>query len=227
MLLLPAIDLMAGEVVRLKRGLAEQKTVYSSDPVSIARKWEEAGADWLHLVDLDAAFSGEPRNLPSIERICAAVSIPCELGGGMRNVRNISRAFAAGVDRVILGTSAWESMEFVRQACAEFGGDRIAVGIDARNGLIAVRGWTELTTRSAAISPLRLRRRAQALLSTPTSPPTACSKALTTLRCRTCSELSMATSLPAAEWPVSKTSSGWRRCPGCMERSLEKPFMRE
>ncbi len=149
MLLLPAIDLMAGEVVRLKRGLAEQKTVYSSDPVSIARKWEEAGADWLHLVDLDAAFSGEPRNLPSIERICAAMSIPCELGGGMRNVRNISRAFAAGVDRVILGTSAWESMEFVRQACAEFGGDRIAVGIDARNGLIAVRGWTELTTRSA------------------------------------------------------------------------------
>jgi phosphoribosylformimino-5-aminoimidazole carboxamide ribotide isomerase len=150
MLLLPAIDLMGGEVVRLKRGLAAQKTVYSSDPESIAKKWEEAGADWLHLVDLDAAFSGEPGNLPAIERICAAVSIPCELGGGMRNIQNISRAFAAGVDRVILGTRASESMEFVRQACAEFGGERIAVGIDAKNGLVAVRGWTEITAKGAS-----------------------------------------------------------------------------
>ena len=89
MLLLPAIDLMGGEVVRLKRGLAEQKTVYSSDPVTFARKWEEAGADWLHLVDLDAAFSGEPRNLRHKAHLRRS-EIPCELGGGMRNVRNIT-----------------------------------------------------------------------------------------------------------------------------------------
>jgi phosphoribosylformimino-5-aminoimidazole carboxamide ribotide isomerase len=149
MLLLPAIDLMGGEVVRLKRGLAAEKTVYSSDPVAFAKKWEEAGADWLHLVDLDAAFSGEPRNLHHVERICAAVNVPCELGGGMRNFENISGAFAAGVSRVILGTKACESVEFVRQTCAEFGGDRIAVGIDAKEGLVAVRGWTETTTRRA------------------------------------------------------------------------------
>jgi phosphoribosylformimino-5-aminoimidazole carboxamide ribotide isomerase len=149
MLLLPAIDLMGGEVVRLKRGLAAEKTVYSSDPVAFAMKWEQAGADWLHLVDLDAAFTGEPKNLHHIERICAAVSVPCELGGGMRNFENIGAAFAAGVQRVILGTKAWESSDFVRQACAEFGGERIAVGIDAKDGLVAVRGWTQTTARRA------------------------------------------------------------------------------
>ena len=160
MLLLPAIDLMGGEVVRLKRGLAGEKTVYSSDPVAFARKWEEAGADWLHLVDLDAAFSGEPMNLRYVERICAAVKVPCELGGGMRNFESISSAFAAGVSRVILGTKACESVDFVRQACAEFGGNRIAVGIDAMNGLVAVKGWTETTARRATRArPCRSRRR--------------------------------------------------------------------
>ena len=92
MLLLPAIDLMDGEVVRLKRGLATEKTVYSNDPVAFAEKWEAAGADWLHLVDLDAAFSGEPRNLLHIGRICAAVTVPCELGGGMRKLEEYVRA---------------------------------------------------------------------------------------------------------------------------------------
>jgi phosphoribosylformimino-5-aminoimidazole carboxamide ribotide isomerase len=149
MLLLPAIDLMSGEVVRLKRGLAAEKTIYSRDPVSIAKKWEQAGADWLHLVDLDAAFSGEPKNLHHIERICAAVSIPCEVGGGMRDTQNITWAFAAGVQRVILGTRASESIDFVRRACEQFGGHRIAVGIDAKDGLVAVKGWTETTPRGA------------------------------------------------------------------------------
>ena len=99
MLLLPAIDLMDGQVVRLKRGMAAEKVVYSSDPVSIAKKWQDAGADWLHLVDLDAAFSGEPKNLPCIESICAAVDLPCQLGGGMRNRQNIAAAFDRGVRR--------------------------------------------------------------------------------------------------------------------------------
>lgn len=150
MLLFPAIDLMGGQVVRLKRGLATEKTVYSDDPVAFAKKWEDAGADWLHLVDLDAAFGGEPKNLEHIEKICSAVSIPCELGGGMRNFTNISAAFSAGVSRVILGTKACESIEYVGEMCGEFGGDRIAVGIDAKNGLVAVKGWTETTGKKAS-----------------------------------------------------------------------------
>ncbi len=149
MLLLPAIDLMGGEVVRLKRGLASEKTVYSSDPVAFAKKWEDAGADWLHIVDLDAAFGGEPKNLAFIERICAAVNIPCELGGGMRNFQNVSAAFSAGVSRVILGTKAAESIEYVREMCAEFGGQRVAIGIDAKDGFVAVKGWTETTPKPA------------------------------------------------------------------------------
>lgn len=149
MLLLPAIDLMGGEVVRLKRGLATEKTVYSNDPVAFAKKWEDAGADWLHIVDLDAAFGGVPRNLEYVQKICEAVNIPCELGGGMRNADNVSAAFAAGVSRVILGTRASESIDYVREMCQEFGGERIAVGIDAKNGLVAVKGWTETTTQKA------------------------------------------------------------------------------
>lgn len=150
MILLPAIDLMGGEVVRLKRGLATEKTVYSSDPVAFAKKWEDSGADWLHIVDLDAAFSGEPENLTAIEKICASVNIPCELGGGMRNLKNVSAAFNCGVSRVILGTKACESPEFIAEICAEFGGERVAVGIDAHRGKVAVKGWTETTATSAA-----------------------------------------------------------------------------
>lgn len=150
MLLLPAIDLMGGEVVRLKRGLATEKTVYSNDPVAFAQRWEQAGGDWLHIVDLDAAFDGTPKNLEHVARICESVNIPCELGGGMRNLENISAAFSAGISRVILGTKAAQSVEFVREICSEFGGDRIAVGIDAKDGYVAVKGWTE-TTKTRAI----------------------------------------------------------------------------
>ncbi len=150
MILLPAIDLMGGEVVRLRRGLANEKTVYSADPVAFAKKWEDSGADWLHIVDLDAAFSGEPGNLAAVEKICAAVNIPCELGGGMRNFANVSAAFSSGVSRVILGTKACESPEYIAEVCTEFGGDRVAVGIDANQGKVAVKGWTETTSTSAA-----------------------------------------------------------------------------
>ncbi len=150
MLQLPAIDLMGGEVVRLKRGLASEKTVYSNDPVAFAQKWEQAGGDWLHIVDLDAAFDGVPKNLDHVARICDSVNIPCELGGGMRNIENVSAAFSAGISRVILGTKAAQSIDFVREVCNEFGGDRIAVGIDAKDGLVAVKGWTE-TTETRAI----------------------------------------------------------------------------
>lgn len=149
MLLLPAIDLMGGEVVRLRRGEATEKTVYSNDPPAFARKWEAAGGDWLHLVDLDAAFTGESRNLESVRAICASVNIPCELGGGMRTESAIRAALDAGVSRVVIGTRASESLDFVREMCATFGGEKIAVGIDARHGKVAVKGWTETTEQDA------------------------------------------------------------------------------
>ena len=140
---------MGGEVVRLRRGEASAKTVYSSDPPAFARKWEADGGDWLHLVDLDAAFTGESHNLDAVRAICSAVSIPCELGGGMRSEPAIRAALDAGVARVVIGTRASESLDFVREMCATFGGDRIAVGIDARHGKVAVKGWTETTEQDA------------------------------------------------------------------------------
>ncbi len=157
MLLLPAIDLMAGEVVRLRQGMADQKTVYSSDPAAQARKWEAEGGDFLHVVDLDAAFTGEQRNLEVVRAICAAVKIPVQLGGGIRDREAAWRAIEAGVTRVIVGTRAAESLEFVRALAEDLGGDRVAVGIDARNGLVSVKGWTEAT----GLAALDLARRAE------------------------------------------------------------------
>ncbi len=157
MILLPAIDLMSGEVVRLRQGKADQKTVYSSDPAAFAQRWENEGGDFLHIVDLDAAFTGEQRNLDAVRAITGAISIPCELGGGMRSEAAIRAAFDAGVARVIIGTRAAESLDFVRDMAREFGGSRIAVGIDAKNGIVSVKGWTE----ESALSALDLARRAE------------------------------------------------------------------
>jgi phosphoribosylformimino-5-aminoimidazole carboxamide ribotide isomerase len=149
MILLPAIDLMAGEVVRLRQGKADQKTVYSKDPAAFAKRWEAEGGDYLHIVDLDAAFTGEHKNLDSVRAITSAISIPCELGGGMRTPEAIERALDAGVSRVVIGTRAAESLEFVEQMAKRFGSDKIAVGIDAKNGIVSIKGWTELSTLSA------------------------------------------------------------------------------
>lgn len=149
MLLFPAIDLMAGQVVRLRQGKANDKTVYSNDPAAFARQWQEEGGDWLHLVDLDASFTGEQKNLAAVKAITSAVSIPCELGGGIRSAEAIERALEAGVARVILGTKAAESLEFVEHMAQRFGSDRIAVGIDAKNGIVSVKGWTQETGQNA------------------------------------------------------------------------------
>ncbi len=149
MLLFPAIDLMSGQVVRLKQGKAELKTVYSDNPPAFASKWEEEGGDWLHIVDLDAAFTGEHRNLDAVRAITSTVGIPCELGGGMRSREAIARAFDAGVARVVIGTRAAESLDFVAEMAAEFGRERIAVGIDAKGGIVSVKGWTQETGQSA------------------------------------------------------------------------------
>jgi len=140
---------MGGEVVRLEQGKAERKTVYSSNPVSFARQWHEAGAQYLHLVDLDAAFQGNQANLPLVAAICESIPIPCELGGGLRDLVSLRKAFAAGVARVIIGSKACESLDFVKEAVKEFGGDRIAVGIDAKDGRVAVRGWVEVSEWTA------------------------------------------------------------------------------
>jgi phosphoribosylformimino-5-aminoimidazole carboxamide ribotide isomerase len=155
MILLPAIDLMSGEVVRLRQGKADQKTVYSNDPAAFAKKWETEGGDFLHIVDLDAAFTGEQRNLDAVRAITREVTIPCELGGGMRNEAAIERAFEAGIARVVIGTRAAESLQFVQDMAKRFGSEKIAVGIDAKDGLVSVKGWTELSTLSAMDLALR------------------------------------------------------------------------
>ena len=148
---------MNGQVVRLRQGKASEKTVYSDDPVAFAKKWERDGGDWLHIIDLDAAFDGVSHNLDSVKKITEAISIPCQLGGGMRSGEAIARALDAGVARVIIGTRACESMDFVSEMVARFGGDRIAVGIDAKNGVVSVKGWTE----SSNIRATDLARRAE------------------------------------------------------------------
>ena len=134
---------MGGQVVRLRQGKADDKTVYSDNPAEFAKKWADEGGDFLHIVDLDAAFSGKSQNLEAVRAITATAGIPCELGGGMRNEEAIARAFEAGVARVVIGTRAAESIDFVAQMAKQFGGERIAVGIDARDGVVSVKGWTE------------------------------------------------------------------------------------
>ncbi len=149
---------MDGQVVRLRQGKASEKTIYSNDPVAFAKKWEDEGGDFLHIVDLDAAFTGVQRNLDAVKQIASAISIPCELGGGMRSETAIQRALDAGVTRVVIGTRAAESLDFVAEMVAKFGSEKIAVGIDAKNGQVSVKGWTELSSLTA----LDLAQRAEA-----------------------------------------------------------------
>ncbi len=149
MLLYPAIDLMGGQAVRLRQGRAGDKTVYSDDPPAVAKEWAARGGDWLHVVDLDAAFTGHQANLETVRRMAAAIGIPLQLGGGLRDEDAIERALAAGAARVVIGTRAAESVDFVTQAVRRFGGERIAVGIDARDGMAAIKGWTQTTGVSA------------------------------------------------------------------------------
>jgi phosphoribosylformimino-5-aminoimidazole carboxamide ribotide isomerase len=149
MLLFPAIDLMDGQVVRLKQGKADQKTVYSAPPIAYARKWQDEGGDWLHIVDLDAAFSGVHKNLEIVQSIAKSLIIPVQLGGGMRSPEAVRAAIDAGVSRVVIGTRAAESLSFVADMVREFGGDKIAVGIDAKDGIVSVKGWTEMSKLTA------------------------------------------------------------------------------
>ena len=137
---IPAIDLLDGACVRLRQGDYGQVTRFSDDPVAMACKWRQLGAQRLHLVDLDGARRGEPSNDAAIKAIASAVEIPVQLGGGVRSVERAEDLLACGLDRVILGTAALESPRLVRRLAQAYPG-RIAVGIDARNGLVATRGW--------------------------------------------------------------------------------------
>ena len=142
MLIIPAIDLSEGQVVRLARGDMKQKTVYSDDPVAMARRWAEEGAQILHVVDLDGAVSGTCTNLAQVAKIVEAIDIPVELGGGLRTVEDVHDVLALGVRWAIMGTAALRSRSELEKAIAQFG-EQIIVGIDARDGKVAVEGWIE------------------------------------------------------------------------------------
>lgn len=143
-LIFPAIDLKGGKVVRLQQGRAEAETVYDDNPAAVARRWAEQGARYLHVVDLDGAFAGAPRNGESVRAILDAVDVPVQLGGGLRTHADVAGMLAMGVGRAVVGTKGSEAPEFVGELVKEFG-RRIVVGIDARDGFVAVKGWTEKT----------------------------------------------------------------------------------
>jgi phosphoribosylformimino-5-aminoimidazole carboxamide ribotide isomerase len=159
MLIIPAVDIRGGKCVRLRQGRLDAETVFSDDPVAMGLKWQEAGAQWLHVVDLDGAFSSKPQNLEVIRGLRRALTIPMELGGGIRTLDTLAAYVDLGIDRLILGTVVLKDPDLAARACAEYPG-RIAFGLDARNGLLAVEGWTETSRRTAlevarSLAPLR------------------------------------------------------------------------
>jgi phosphoribosylformimino-5-aminoimidazole carboxamide ribotide isomerase len=143
-ILLPAIDIRDGRAVRLRQGHFEDETVYADDPLEAARSFVDAGARFLHVVDLDGAREGEPANLHHVERIATELPVPLELGGGLRSIASIRRALAAGADRVVLGTAAFTDPDLLDEALSAFT-SRILVGVDVRGGKVAVAGWTRET----------------------------------------------------------------------------------
>lgn len=148
MVVIPAIDLKDGRCVRLRQGDMAAETVYSTDVPSVARGWQQQGATIIHVVDLNGAVDGEPRNLPQIQEVLATVSVKVQVGGGIRSIDTVRRYLTAGVSRVVLGTAALTDRTFLEQACDEFP-RRILLGLDARDGLVAVKGWTSVSQTKA------------------------------------------------------------------------------
>ena len=142
MILFPAIDIRGGKCVRLEEGRFDRETIFAENPVEAARRWVEAGTDWLHIVDLDGARSGKPVNLAVVGEIAKTFNVKVQLGGGIRTAETVGEVLKAGIHRVILGSVAVRSPELVRQVCSEYG-DRIVIGIDARGGEVAVDGWEQ------------------------------------------------------------------------------------
>ncbi len=150
MQLYPAIDMKNGQCVRLKQGAFNDITVYSDAPEEMAAQWESQGATWLHLVDLDGALAGHSVNEAVIRKITETVSIPVQIGGGIRSREAIASMLSLGVERVIIGTKAVEQPDFIRHMIEEFGADRIVVGVDAKDGMVATEGWEKVSTVSAS-----------------------------------------------------------------------------
>ena len=148
MLIFPAIDLFDGKAVRLLKGDYAQMTVYNDDPVSVGRDFAAAGAEWVHLVDLEGAKSGETPNLNTVCRIKAETGLRCEIGGGIRSMATVEKYLSAGLDRVILGTAAVTDKAFLRAAVQEYG-EKVAVGADFKDGFVAIKGWTEVSKVTA------------------------------------------------------------------------------
>ncbi|GAC1392839.1 MAG: 1-(5-phosphoribosyl)-5-[(5-phosphoribosylamino) methylideneamino]imidazole-4-carboxamide isomerase [Ktedonobacteraceae bacterium] len=162
MIILPAIDIKDGQCVRLYQGDYAQVTVYDSDPVNVAIRWHKSGAKWLHVVDLDGATQGHPVNIDLLKRMKVATHAHIEFGGGLRSMEHIKLVFEAGVDRAILGTVAITNRALLQEVLAHYG-DRIAVGLDARDGMIAIAGWLETsgvtaTDLAAELSAMGVRR---------------------------------------------------------------------
>jgi len=153
--IIPAIDLKEGKCVRLRQGKAADVTVYSEDPIAMARDWAAQGAKFLHVVDLDGAFKGSPVHTEIIGKIAAAIDVPVETGGGLRTADDIQALLDVGVRRAILGTAACRAPETLAELVKRFG-DRLAVGIDARNGLVQVKGWVETTGTRAVDLAVKL-----------------------------------------------------------------------
>ncbi len=148
MRLYPAIDIIDGKCVRLSQGDYQKKTTFAEDPIAVAKQWQAEGGEFLHLVDLDGAKSGDMPNFDLITEIARTLDIPVEIGGGIRDMEAVEKYLKNGVYRVILGTAAIRNPEFVKEAVARFG-DRIVVGIDAKDGMVAVNGWEEVSNVSA------------------------------------------------------------------------------
>jgi phosphoribosylformimino-5-aminoimidazole carboxamide ribotide isomerase len=148
LILYPAIDIRDGKAVRLVRGDYDQQKAYDDDPVVAARRWVDGGAQWLHVVDLDGARAGEPVNLEQVRRIVAAVEVPVQLGGGLRDSKKVEEAISSGADRVVLGTAAVRDPEMAA-AIAVAHGDRVVASVDARSGKVAAEGWTEQSEQQA------------------------------------------------------------------------------
>lgn len=154
MTIYPAIDIKGGRCVRLTQGRADQETVYAENPADVAQQFREAGSEWVHVVDLDGAFAGEPQNLAAVQAI-AAIGMKVQLGGGLRTRAAVERALGFGVSRVVIGTRAAESEAFVGELVQSFG-EKIAVGIDAKNGQVAVKGWVATADMSATALAKRM-----------------------------------------------------------------------
>ncbi len=157
MIIYPAIDIRDGRCVRLVEGRLDRETVYSDDPASVAGLWQEKGARWLHVVDLDGSFSGSLQNVEAVKMIRKKVSIPIQLGGGIRNLETIEKLLDIGINRVILGTVAVNNPNLVAEAVQKFGSEAVVLGLDARDGMVAIEGWGTTSEKKAVDLALEMK----------------------------------------------------------------------